>query len=52
MGIGPEQENTGLFHVEAGSVRSEKYVSRYMLQSIIGPPMRSSSLRRHTRGNG
>ena len=37
MAIGPEQENTGLFYVKAGSVRLEKYVSRYMLQSIIGP---------------
>ena len=37
MAIGPEQENTDSFYVEAGSVRSEKYVSRYVLQSIIGP---------------
>ena len=36
MAIGPEQENTGLFYVEAGSVRSEKYILRYMLRSIIG----------------
>ena len=52
MRIGPEQENTGLYYVEAGRVRSEKYVSRYMLQSIIGPPMRTSSPRRRTQGNG
>ena len=37
MAIGPEQENTGLFYVEARRVRSEKYVSRYALQPIIGP---------------
>ena len=37
MAIGPEQENTDLYYIEAGSVRSGKSVSRYVLQSIIGP---------------